>query len=431
MIRIDGIDFPVELEADAFSACPEHDVWIQKYLDFHCVITDDAVFDVVIPVMHKDRLEIIVCRDLAEYRRFIISDDLVWDPDSERQFEQILLQDELVISKKYLKKVYARYRKRNSLNLHFPDDQPQLLLAHIYYALHGGTAKELLYKAHLHQLAAHLEELECVDLSGHSPKDIFDGMTVRTLRALNSKEGVRLLASRKNRTKLLELQRKQAWMFKKPLNIYQAQYLQKLLESCDPEIVSKYRRYHSILATFRYDYSYQRFLRFFHENWLLRTRFDFSRAEKELTKKNVWSMFARTHDVYSCIWESSSDAEDEIYTSAENHTAYEYEDDKYTVTLPRSSSDFCQEAIAQSSCVIHYIPDVTRGSSIIAFLRPTTDRYTPFVTLEIYRGYILQAKGKNDSAPPAEVQEWLRQYADKHHLIIHEKAYVHAGQYYV
>jgi len=75
--------------------------------------------------------------------------------------------------------------------------------------------------------------------------------------------------------------------------------------------------------------------------------------------------------------------------------------------------------------------DVTGGSSVIAFLRPTSDRYTPFVTLEIYHGYILQAKGKNDSAPPAEVQEWLRQYADKHHLIIHEKAYAHAGQYYV
>ena len=53
------------------------------------------------------------------------------------------------------------------------------------------------------------------------------------------------------------------------------------------------------------------------------------------------------------------------------------------------------------------------------------------LSLEIYHGYILQAKGKNDSAPPAEVQEWLRQYADKHHLIIHEKAYAHAGQYYV
>ena len=139
--------------------------------------------------------------DLAEYRRFIISDDLVWDPDSERQFEQIPSLQTSWSFQKISEKGLCALPEAQLAQLALPDDQPQLLLAHIHYALHGGTVKEILYKAHLHQLAAHLEEMECVNLSGHSPKDIFGGITVRTLRALNSKEGVHLLANKKHRSK--------------------------------------------------------------------------------------------------------------------------------------------------------------------------------------------------------------------------------------
>ena len=67
------------------------------------------------------------------------------------------------------------------------------LLDHIYNCMRKNTAKELLYKAGLDELAVNIYELDELNLLSTKPSDIFDGVPMKALRGLNCKYGIKLL----------------------------------------------------------------------------------------------------------------------------------------------------------------------------------------------------------------------------------------------
>ena len=103
--------------------------------------------------------------------------------------------------------------------------KPFRLLEHIYHCMRKGSTKEMLYKAGLDELAANVEELDEFDLLASKPSDIYEGVSIRTLRALNCREGSVLLSSVYNRKFLKELQMKFPEIFKEKLNNAQCSYL--------------------------------------------------------------------------------------------------------------------------------------------------------------------------------------------------------------
>ena len=408
---------------------PGQEEWLQEYLDLHWDYEGNRFVDVIIPVMHKDWLEVIIFQNMNSWWRLAVAEDILWTEEAEREFEQILLQEHIIISRKYLKKIYSRYRKKEKLNLSFPKEQPQLLLAHIYFAMHEGPAKEILYKSCLHQAAARIGEFEGCDLAARPPQGIFGGVSIRTLRALNSREGVKLLRTQELRGMLLKLQKEQGWIFEEEISAFQARYLCGLIENKDAEIAEKYRRFRRALSSFREAWEYKVFLNYLERNQWLRPYFDLTGSEKKLTEKNIWGRMRRTNDLYYLMRHPNMDIA-MVRAAEENRKFYEYEDDQYTVILPKGSKEFGIEGVAQSNCVMHYMQSVSRGDVVIAFLRRRSDLSKPFITLELDRDHIWQAKGKCDEPPPQEVKEWLKKYAEIHRMQIAKNAYKSYGQFY-
>jgi hypothetical protein len=92
-----------------------------------------------------------------------------------------------------------------------------------------NTAKEILYKAGLDELAANIEDMDEMDLLSSRPSDIYEGVSMRTLRALNCREGAALLALSYNRKFLKDLQVKFPEIFRESLNDAQCSYLNHLI----------------------------------------------------------------------------------------------------------------------------------------------------------------------------------------------------------
>ena len=67
-------------------------------------------------------------------------------------------------------------------------------------------------------------------------------------------------------------------------------------------------------------------------------------------------------------------------------------------------------------CVRTYIPRVLKEETLIAFLREKKDVETPLVTLEVKKGALTQAYGKNDSKPKKEHLEFLKMWCKMKNL---------------
>ena len=104
------------------------------------------------------------------------------------------------------------------------------VLEHIYHCMRKGSAKEMLYKAGLDEFAANIDMMDEINLMSRKPSDIYGGISMRTLRALNCREGSALLATEYNSKFIKELQSKYPVIYDNKLNNAQCKYLNYLIE---------------------------------------------------------------------------------------------------------------------------------------------------------------------------------------------------------
>lgn len=83
---------------------------------------------------------------------------------------------------------------------------------------------------------------------------------------------------------------------------------------------------------------------------------------------------------------------------------------KFVIKIPRQTIEIHNEAQCLEHCVRTYIPRVIRGETLIAFLRDKKEPDEPLVTLEIKKGTLTQAYGKNDRKPKKEHLEFLKMW---------------------
>ena len=94
-----------------------------------------------------------------------------------------------------------------------------------------NTAKELLYKAGLDELAVNIYELDELNLLSTKPSDIFDGVPMKALRGLNCKYGIKLLNNDNVRSYVKEINSRYSNVFNKRLNDAQCLYMLFLIEN--------------------------------------------------------------------------------------------------------------------------------------------------------------------------------------------------------
>ena len=83
---------------------------------------------------------------------------------------------------------------------------------------------------------------------------------------------------------------------------------------------------------------------------------------------------------------------------------------KYQIIIPRETQEINHEAQCLGHCVRTYIPKVIRGETLILFLRDKEKLDEPLVTLEVKRGVLTQAYGKNDCKPKKEYLDFLKMW---------------------
>lgn len=92
------------------------------------------------------------------------------------------------------------------------------LLDHIYNCMKKNTAKEILYKAGLDELAVNIDSIDELNLLAGSPSQLYDGLSVRILRSLNCHDGALLLSLKTARNMINEVNIRFPDLFEDKLN---------------------------------------------------------------------------------------------------------------------------------------------------------------------------------------------------------------------
>lgn len=164
-------------------------------------------------------------------------------------------------------------------------------------------------------------------------------------------------------------------------------------------------------------------------NW---TYWDYLRACEELgldlnDTKNLYPHdFTRMHDLRTTQYAAKRAREDRAKSQALNkqfkaknkeYKNLEYEAGAFCVILPNGIRDLQKEGKQLDHCVgkMGYDKKVADGKSIIAFIRRTNDKDTPYVTVEygIKEKRILQCYGAHDSDPGKRVHNFANKWEER------------------
>lgn len=79
----------------------------------------------------------------------------------------------------------------------------------------------------------------------------------------------------------------------------------------------------------------------------------------------------------------------------------------FTVLPPKTASEIVNEGHALHHCVRGYVSRVANKECVILFLRDAKKPDTPFYTIEVKDGRVVQIRGENNCDPPPNVQRYM------------------------
>ena len=87
------------------------------------------------------------------------------------------------------------------------------------------------------------------------------------------------------------------------------------------------------------------------------------------------------------------------------------ESEEYCILAPRDANDLVQESYRLSHCVRAYIWDVTEKYTRIYFLRKRNQKAKPLVTIEVFEGEVVQARGRANRRISDDEKAFLKKWA--------------------
>lgn len=398
---------------------PDHSQGYQDYL----IIRQTEPF---IDAVYFHFAEFSVSPDL--FARFAFHEGYMWSYKDRMLFDERCLNNrKLKYSHSIIQPIYDYYSKLHPewhLHRYYNDDIK--LLDHIYNCLQTNTVKEILYKAGLDDLAAYSGYMDEIDLLATKPSEIYDDVSIRTLRALNCREGAMLLSTAQHREYVKYLQQYFPELFKDKMNDAQCRYIHDLIDHrlTENEVGRLYKAARLRLMMIWDESGYREFM--YMEN----------RRQKALENIRAINRIDPLYQEYlpQKTEELSSDlfnyqrlskyllVDREKYDRAirvsnrKRESEWQERDKGYVVRYPQTINDFCREAVYMHNCLSGYVDAVINNETTILFMRRTDDINKPYITIEVYRNRLVEAYHRfNEDCTPDEAA-WIRAYCDRHYI---------------
>ena len=362
-------------------------------------------------------------------KRFVFHLDYIWEYEDEQLFVDMVLNNGRLNYTGVIDQIYKYYSETYQewkLNRYYT--KPMRLLDHIYHCMRKGSAKEMLYKAGLDELAAHIDDLDEIDLLSSKPSDIYNGISMKVLRSLNCRDGSLLLGDIRSRTFIKELQKRFPDTFKQKLNDAQCRYLQYLIDG-DLTVGEAGRLYNARKTALRFMWIPSQY-----ELFMLKER----QKKEALQEVRVISDMDPIYKNHLSQFKLDGSVEDgkifkEIATlkyylldrkeefnkkirraNRKRNQDWQERNQGYVVRYPQTINDFFREAIYMSNCLMTYIDAFLENETTILFMRKPDDFNTPYITIEIFDNELMQAYGRFNSDCSPDEAEWIKNYCDRH-----------------
>lgn len=411
----------------------QENTWTPEPLDMEmvkhsCMCIQHEPQQNICVVYDKERyLEVVIENDdvVGERNHFIIASDYFWTNEEADAFEQLVRTENMAFGESQIRSICEKYATQHpEWQLKYYERKPLRILDHIHQCQMKNSPKEILYKAGLDEIAARLDEVDEYNLIGGTPSSMLDGISLRTLKAINLPEGISLIADKERRSMLIALQSKASWLFDMKMEFAQCMYLEKLFkEEKDIAIIIKMMKSQYVkFADFWTSAQAKNYSYFLEQKECVEEY-----CGKTLEVKDFSDFYAyqkHVRQVYKYLIQDREKWNKAIEESnANRNSKLEVSLDEYTVRFPRSIEEFFAESENQKNCLLEYLEWYVYNATDILFLRKSSCVETTFITMEVYDGEIVQAYGRYNKAPEPEVQKWITKYAELVGLKVSDDCY--------
>ena len=393
-----------------------------SYREYLLFITEEPYIDAVYVRTDEDDE---AC-GLYENIRFVFREGYVWSRRTEGLFiNKCLNNSDCYFDRSAMERFFRIYSEAHpEWNLKRYLTKRMRMLDHIYACLKKNTVREMLYKAGLDELAAASDSIDEYDLLSTRPSEIYEGVSMKALRALNCPEGAKLLSISNNRRFVKELQKLYPDIFINKMNDSQCRYLSRLITGdLTPGETGRlylarranlakawtYAQYDMLIAAERGRMSYEETKKEFADldslyiKCLMPNMNEYTRNKKMIGMVKYYLLVAREEF-------------DRKIRVSNRKREYDWQerDRGYVVRYPQTINDFCREAVYQSNCLLTYTEALINNDTTILFMRQEHDFNKPFITIEIFRNRLAQAYHRfNEDCTPEEAA-WIRDYCERH-----------------
>lgn len=300
------------------------------------------------------------------------------------------------------------------------------LLDHIYHCMRKNTVKEILYKSGLDELAAKADLIDEVDLLSTKPADLYEGVSMRSLKALNCKEGVELLLNRDYRVLIKGLQKRFPTLFKDKLNDAQCRYMKRLIdgELTVDEVGRLFMARKGDLSKIWCHSLYEVFIQKEQIEMEIEEVKRIDPIYKEFINKECREAVRENGIVNQLVYYLLRNREvyDKRIRVANRNRNYEWQERNadYIVRYPQTINDYCREAVYMRNCLITYVEAVVHNDTTIMFMRKADNSNTPYITLEVYKNRLMQAYHRFNEKCTEDEMEWIEKYCTRHGIWMDE-----------
>ena len=361
-------------------------------------------------------------------RRFTFREGYVWSYDDERFFHfRCVRSGACFCPSGPVDEIYSRYSALHPewhLKRYYTHNLR--VLDHIYHCMQQNTVKEMLYKAGLDELAVHVDDLDEINLLAARPSDLYDGLPVRVLRALNCGDGAALLSTAEDRKYLRALSDGFPDLFDRPLNEAQCCYLSMLIRGdLTPGETGRLFRERKAefntewcrailgirLAAERNLLDYRAFVRVFREEVavldpIYRKYLSGLKPGDDLTdaKRIHWLLTAARAEY------------DRRFRVSNRLRVYEWQErtPEYILRYPQTVNDFIRESVYMQNCLPAYLEAVVSNDTTILFLRKADDIHQPFITIEVQKNELQQAYHRFNRECSRREKAWIAAWCKRH-----------------
>ena len=361
-------------------------------------------------------------------KRFTFREGYVWDFDDEQFFHtNCVCSAACVCQTREIDDVFTRYSALHPewhLSRYYVNSLK--VLDHIYNCMQQNTVKEMLYKAGLDHFAVHIDDLDEINLVASKPSDIYDGLPIRVLRAMNSKDGAEFLGIRSNRLYIWELYKKYPDLFDTPLNEAHCYYLSFLIRNkLTPAETGR------LFREKKKDYDGMWCRSIFalkmssEKNFLDYLAFIEMFRQEVVCGDPIYRKYADKlrpgcdlKEAKTVAWYLTSMREEynHRFRVSNRRRAYDWQErtSEYIIRYPQTINDFVREAVYMQNCLLGYVEAVADNDTTVLFMRKADDVNMPFITIEVQKNTLKQAYHRfNKDCTKAEA-EWISAWCQRH-----------------